>query len=470
MGNHQEDSRQDLITRQAPEASMQDTDTIAAVSTPPGRGGIGIVRVSGPRSAAIAEALIGCLPPARSAHYCGFRDHTDTVIDRGVALYFPAPASFTGEDVLELQGHGGPVVMDMLLAATLEQGARPARPGEFSERAFLNGRMDLSQAEAVADLIDSGSRAAARSAMRSLEGVFSDRLRGLADTLTQVRAHIEACIDFPEEEIDFLSDPQLERRLASLREQIAEARASAGRGVLLKEGVRVVLAGQPNVGKSSLMNLLAGRDSAIVTDIPGTTRDIIREHIQLDGLPLHIIDTAGIRSPGDAVEEHGVERAWGAIESADALLLVVDDRTGMDATDHNILARTPDGVSRIVVNNKIDLSGAKAGSLCTDALVHVRLSAITGDGVEALESALKDCVGYEPGDDGSFMARRRHLVALQRAAVAVDMADEMLRERRAGELAAEELRQAQQALGEITGEVTSDDILGEIFSRFCIGK
>jgi tRNA modification GTPase len=360
--------------------------------------------------------------------------------------------------------------MDMLLAATLEQGARPARPGEFSQRAFLNGRMDLSQAEAVADLIDSGSRAAARSAMRSLEGAFSDRVGALADTLTQVRAHIEACIDFPEEEIDFLSDPQLEGWLKSLREQIATIRASAGRGVLLKEGVRVVLAGQPNVGKSSLMNLLVGRDSAIVTDIPGTTRDIIREHIQLDGLPLHIIDTAGIRTPGDAAEEHGVERAWGAIESADALLLVVDDRTGMDATDRDILARTPAAVTRIVVDNKIDLSGADPGSLCTDEVVHVRLSAITGDGVEALESALKDCVGYELGDDGSFMARRRHLDALRRAAVAVDMADEVLRDRGAGELAAEELRQAQQALGEITGEVTSDDILGEIFSRFCIGK
>ena len=449
---------------------MQDTDTIAAVSTPPGRGGIGIVRVSGPSTAAIAKALIGRLPPARSAHYCGFRDHTDTVIDRGIALYFPAPASFTGEDVLELQGHGGPVVMDMLLAATLERGARPARPGEFSERAFLNGRMDLSQAEAVADLIDSGSRTAARSAMRSLEGAFSERVRALADALTQVRAHIEACIDFPDEEIDFLSDPQLERRLKSLSDQLAATRATAGRGVMLKEGVRVVLAGQPNVGKSSLMNLLAGRDTAIVTDIPGTTRDVIREHIQLDGLPLHVIDTAGIRTPGDAVEEHGVERAWGAIEIADALLLVVDDRTGMDDADRDILARTPAGVTRIVVNNKIDLSGADSAVVRTDDVVHVRLSAVTGDGVEALESTLKECVGYELGDDGSFMARRRHLDALQRAAVAVDTADEVLRNRRAGELAAEELRQAHQALGEITGQVTSDDILGEIFSRFCIGK
>jgi tRNA modification GTPase len=418
---------------------MHSTDTIAAVSTPPGRGGIGIVRVSGPATAAIAEALIGRLPSPRSVHYCAFRDDADSVIDRGVALYFPAPASFTGEDVLELQGHGGPVVMDMLLAATLARGARLAQPGEFSERAFLNGRMDLSQAEAVADLIDSGSRAAARSAMRSLDGAFSERVHALTAALTEVRALIEACIDFPEEEVDFLSDPQLEKRLTALCSQLAEIRASAGRGVLLKEGVRVVLAGQPNVGKSSLMNLLAGRDSAIVTDIPGTTRDIIREHIQLDGLPLHVIDTAGIRAPGDVVEERGVQRAWDAIESADALVLVIDDRAGVADADREILART-------------------------------RLSATTGAGIEALESCLKECVGYELGDEGAFMARRRHLDALERTQAAVDAAHAVLRTQRAGELAAEELRQAQQALGEITGEVTSDDILGEIFSRFCIGK
>jgi tRNA modification GTPase len=449
---------------------MQPTDTIAAVSTPPGRGGIGIVRVSGPASAAIAQALTGRLPPPRCVHYCSFRDGANSVIDRGVALYFPAPASFTGEDVLELQGHGGPVVMDMLLAAVLEHGARAAQPGEFSQRAFLNGRMDLSQAEAVADLIDSGSRAAARSAMRSLDGAFSEQVRALAGALTDVRAHIEACMDFPEEEIDFLSDPQLAQRLQTLRRQLAATRASAGRGVLLNEGVRVVLAGQPNVGKSSLMNLLAGRDSAIVTDIPGTTRDIIREHIQLDGLPLHVIDTAGIRVPGDVVEKHGVERAWSEIETADALLLVVDDRTGVDDADRDILARTPAGVARIVVNNKIDLSGAMPGAERMDDEEHVRLSATTGAGIGALECALKACVGYEIGDQGSFMARRRHLDALARAATAVDAADQVLRERGAGELAAEELRLAQQSLGEITGEVTSDDILGEIFSRFCIGK
>ena len=449
---------------------MHSTDTIAAVSTPPGRGGIGIVRISGPATAAIAEALIGHLPSPRSAQYCAFRDDATRVIDRGVALYFPAPASFTGEDVLELQGHGGPVVMDMLLAATLARGARPARPGEFSERAFLNGRIDLSQAEAVADLIDSGSRAAARSAMRSLDGAFSEQVQALAAALTEVRALIEACIDFPEEEVDFLSDPQLQQRLNSLRSRLAEIRAGAGRGVLLKEGVRVVLAGQPNVGKSSLMNLLAGRDSAIVTDIPGTTRDIIREHIQLDGLPLHVIDTAGIRAPGDAVEEHGVQRAWDAIESADALLLVIDDRTGLADADREILARTPAGVSRIVVNNKIDLSGARPGALRKGEEVHVRLSATTGAGIEALESSLKECVGYELAEEGAFMARRRHLDALERTQTAVDAAHEVLRRHRAGELAAEELRQAQQAVGEITGEVTSDDILGEIFSRFCIGK
>jgi len=328
----------------------------------------------------------------------------------------------------------------------------------------------LSQAEAVADLIDSGSRAAARSAMRSLDGAFSERLQALAAALTDVRAHIEACIDFPEEEIDFLSDPQLGQRLASVRTMLAETRRGAGRGVLLKEGVRVVLAGQPNVGKSSLLNLLAGRDSAIVTDIPGTTRDIIREHIQLDGLPLHVIDTAGIRAPGDAVEQHGVDRAWSAIEGADALLLVIDDRSGLGEADREILARLPDEVARIVVSNKIDLSGADSGAVRNHDLLQVCLSAKTGAGIEALEIALKDCVGYELGDEGTFMARRRHLDALQRAAAAVDAAEEVLRSRRAGELAAEELRQAQQALGEITGEVTSDDILGEIFSRFCIGK
>ncbi len=449
---------------------MDANDTIAAVSTPPGRGGIGIVRVSGPDAAVIAQALTGVLPPARRAHYCAFRDEHDSVIDRGVALYFPAPASFTGEDVLELQGHGGPVVMDMLLAATLAHGARPARPGEFSERAFLNGRMDLSQAEAVADLIDSGSRAAARSAMRTLDGVFAERVHTLCASLTELRAHIEACIDFPDEEIDFLADPELERRMSALREQLATIIAGAGRGVLLKEGVRVVLAGQPNVGKSSLMNLLAGRDSAIVTDIPGTTRDILREHIQLDGLPLHVIDTAGIRAPGDAVEAQGVERAWSAIENADALLLVIDDRTGLVDADREILARTPAGVSRIVVNNKIDLSGADPGSAQGTDVLHVRLSATTGSGIEALESALKACVGYELCDEGSFMARRRHLDALARTRAAVDAAREVLSTRGAGELAAEELRQAQRALGEITGEVTSDDILGEIFSRFCLGK
>lgn len=449
---------------------MHRSDTIAAVSTPPGRGGIGIVRVSGPRAAAIATALIGALPAPRRAHYCGFRDGAGALVDRGIALYFPGPASFTGEDVLELQGHGGPVVMDMLLAAALEQGARAARPGEFSERAFLNGRLDLSQAEAVADLIDSGSRAAARSALRSLEGAFSERVHTLAAALTELRALIEACMDFPEEEIDFLSDPQLGERLASLRKLLAETRTSAGRGVLLKEGVRVVLAGQPNVGKSSLLNLLAGRDSAIVTDTPGTTRDLVREHIHLDGLPLHITDTAGIRPPGDAAEAHGVARAWGAIENADALLLVVEQRLGLGAADSEILARLPAGVSAIVIENKIDLSGAAPGSETKHDGLHVRLSARTGVGIEALESALKSCVGYELADEGAFMARRRHLDALARAALAVDAADNVLRTRHAGELAAEELRQAQAALAEITGEVSSDDLLGEIFSRFCIGK
>jgi tRNA modification GTPase len=450
--------------------ALDSTDTIVAVSTPPGRGGIGVVRISGPVTAHIAAALLGRVPTPRRAHYGAFRDDGGAVVDRGIALYFPKPASFTGEDVLELQGHGGPVVMDMLLAAVLALGARLARPGEFSERAFLNGRMDLLQAEAVADLIDSGSRAAARSAMRSLEGAFSVQVHHLAEALTELRAHIEACIDFPEEEIDFLSDPQLQGRLCALGERLAEVRAAAGRGVLLKEGVRVVLAGQPNVGKSSLMNLLAGRDSAIVTDIPGTTRDLIREHIQVDGLPVHVVDTAGIRAPGDAVEEHGVARAWGAIETADALLLVVDDRSGPTPADQDILERTPAGVTRIVVRNKIDLSGVVPGLMHEGDDLSVRLSAKSGAGIEFLEAAIKESVGYQVRDEGTFLARRRHLDALDRTGAAVDAARQVLRTRGAGELAAEELRQGQQALGEITGQVTTEDILGEIFSRFCIGK
>jgi tRNA modification GTPase len=470
MDHHQEDRRHDLRPGSAAAACMNRGDTIAAVSTPAGRGGIGIVRVSGPHTVLIARAVIGALPPPRAARYCGFRDATKRLVDRGIALYFPAPASFTGEDVLELHGHGGPVIMDMLLAAVLEQGARAARPGEFSERAFLNGRLDLSQAEAVADLIDAGSRAAARSALRSLDGAFSRRIHDLVGALTALRAHVEACIDFPEEEIDFLSDPQLGARLAALRDMLAQTRTAAGQGVLLKEGLRVVLAGQPNVGKSSLLNLLAGRDSAIVTDVPGTTRDLVREHIQLDGLPLHVIDTAGIRAPGDAVEAEGVGRAWSAIESADALLLVVDDRSGCGEADEAILARLPAGVASIVVSNKIDLSGAPAGASRDGHRLRVRLSAKTGAGIDALENALKACVGYELADEGGFMARRRHLDALARAAAAVEAAEEVLRRQGAGELAAEELRLAQQALGEITGEVTSEDILGEIFSRFCIGK
>ncbi|MDX1434545.1 MAG: tRNA uridine-5-carboxymethylaminomethyl(34) synthesis GTPase MnmE [Gammaproteobacteria bacterium] len=449
---------------------MGDGDTIAAVSTAPGRGGIGIVRVSGPAAAGIAEGVLGRVPEVRRVHFGAFRDAAGEVIDRGVALFFRGPGSYTGEDVLELHGHGGPVVLDMVLAAVLEGGARAARPGEFSERAFLNGRMDLAQAEAVADLIDAGSRAAARSAVRSLDGAFSSRVQALAAELTEVRAHIEACIDFPEEEVDFLADTELEHRLDALGEELAALSRGAGRGVLLAEGVRVVIAGRPNVGKSSLLNLLAGRDSAIVTDVPGTTRDLLREHIELDGLPLHVIDTAGIRAPGDAVEAHGVERAWHAIESADALLLVVDDRSGPGEAEDAILARVPDGVTRIVVRNKIDLSGADADSRAREGGLEVRMSARTGAGIEALESALKACVGYELGDQGTYMARRRHLDALARSRAAVDAAGEALRVRAAGELAAEELRQAHKALGEITGEVTSDDLLGAIFARFCIGK
>jgi tRNA modification GTPase len=444
--------------------------TIAAVSTPPGRGGIGIVRISGKGVRDMASAVLGGLPEPRRAHLCAFRDHGGEVIDRGIALFFPAPGSYTGEDVLELQAHGGPVVLDVLLRRCLSVGARLARPGEFSERAFLNGRMDLAQAEAVADLIDSASEQAARSALRSLEGALSTRVHNLVQSLADLRAHVEAAMDFPEEEIDFLSDAALVDGLARLSADLQATLAGATQGCLLNEGVRIVLAGLPNVGKSSLLNLLAGRASAIVTDIPGTTRDPIREYIHLDGLPLHVVDTAGIRDAGDVVEQQGVERAWQAIHGADALLLVVDDRSPLGESEEDILSRTPNGVARVVVHNKIDLSGRASALKREGGRVQVFLSAKTGGGLEELKAALKECVGYRPENEGAFMARRRHLDALERAAGAMDAAGKALTEIRAGELVAEELRQAQLALGEISGEFTSEDLLERIFASFCIGK
>jgi len=447
---------------------IADADTIAAIATPPGRGGVGIVRVSGPRVADIARALTGgALPSPRRAGLHSFRDAAGQPIDQGLLLYFPGPASFTGEDVLELQGHGGPVVMDLLLARVLELGARLARPGEFSERAFLNDRMDLAQAEAVADLIDAASAAAARAAVRSLEGAFSEAVHGLTERLIELRMYVEAAIDFPEEEIDFLADAEVERRLQALNEAFDGLMARARQGSLLREGMTLVIAGRPNAGKSSLLNALAGRDTAIVTDIPGTTRDLLQERIALDGMPLTVIDTAGLRDSSDPVEREGVRRAWQAIAQADAILLVIDDSSGFDAEDQALVERLPQQVPLVRVYNKIDLTGRPPGEQDGGVLA---LSARTGAGLDTLRARLKRCVDYAGETADGFSARRRHLEALQRARGHFDAGREALQVQRAGELLAEELRLAQQALAEITGEFTSDDLLGRIFASFCIGK
>ena len=445
------------------------TDTIAAVATPAGRGGVGIIRISGPGVPAIAERLLGTLPQPRFAGLHCFRNAEDEVIDQGLAIYFPAPHSFTGEHVLELHGHGGPVVLDLLLARVLHLGARQARAGEFSERAFLNDKLDLAQAEAIADLIDSSTVQAARAACRSLQGEFSRRVGQLVDALIGLRSYVEACIDFPEEEIDFLSDAQVQTRLETLTGQLQDVQQQARQGQLLREGMTLVIAGQPNAGKSSLLNALAGREAAIVTPIAGTTRDVLREHIQIDGMPLHIIDTAGLRDSADPIEQEGVRRAWAQIEGADRVLLVVDDRYGRGPADQAILARLPAGIPRTLILNKIDLSGRPPGIHSEGADAQVAVSARSGAGIVELRSHLKQVMGYSESAGGSFSARRRHLDALRRAELNLANARQCL-QRGAGELLAEELRIAQQHLAEITGEFSSDDLLGRIFASFCIGK
>ena len=446
------------------------SDTIAAIATPPGRGGVGVVRVSGPQVPDLARRLLGELPAPRQACLHTFPDGHGRPIDQGLALYFPAPRSFTGEHVLELQGHGGPVVMDLLLARVLELGARAARPGEFSERAFLNDKLDLAQAEAIADLIDSGSAEAARAAMRSLEGEFSRRVQALLEALIQLRMYVEAAMDFPEEEIDFLSDGQVQAQLAALEDGFTALEAGARQGRLLREGMTVVIAGRPNAGKSSLLNALAGHEAAIVTAIAGTTRDVLREHIQIDGMPLNVLDTAGLRESTDPVEQEGMKRAWAEIERADRLLLVVDDAAGFGAEDEAILARLPTSLPRTLVHNKADLTGRPVTTCLHEDMNALVLSAETGAGVETLRGFLKHCMGYGGETQDGFTARRRHLDALRRAHAHVREGERQLREQRAGELLAEELQQAQQALGEITGTFTSEDLLGRIFSSFCIGK
>ncbi|TPW17907.1 MAG: mnmE [Halothiobacillaceae bacterium] len=451
--------------------SSTTTETIVAITTPPGRGGVGIVRVSGPQSATIARQMLGGqLPLPRRAEYRPFYGAEGELLDEGIVLFFPNPHSFTGEDVLELQGHGGPVVLDLLVARTMQLGARLARPGEFSERAFMNGKLDLVQAEAIADLIDSASTTAARAALRSLRGDFSTRIHTFTEALITLRIYIESAIDFPEEEIDFLAEGDVLRRTHGLLEQLELIAASARQGTLLREGMTVVIAGRPNAGKSSLLNRLAAREAAIVTAIPGTTRDLLREQILIDGLPLHIIDTAGLRDTHDIIEQQGVNRALQEISSADRVLLVVDDSDDVAEQFKDLLERLPPGLTFSVIRNKIDLSRRPAGISQGELGPEIALSANTGEGLELLREHLKACVGYTTAGEGGFIARRRHLDALQRTRELITHGITQLAEQRAGELLAEDLRQAQQALAEITGEFTSDDLLGKIFASFCIGK
>ncbi|MBS0556045.1 MAG: tRNA uridine-5-carboxymethylaminomethyl(34) synthesis GTPase MnmE [Proteobacteria bacterium] len=448
---------------------MAGSDTIAAIATAPGAGGVGIVRVTGPGARAIAKALTGAMPKPRKVYFCALRDGDDTILDRGLAVFFAAPKSFTGEDVLELHAHGSPVVLNLLLRRVCELGARQARPGEFSERAFLNGKLDLAQAEAVADLIAAGSEAAARAALRSLEGDFSRAVQALFEALTNLRAWLEAALDFPEEEIDFLSAPQLADGLQRLQAQLDDLLAATRRGVRLRDGLHAVIAGRPNAGKSSLLNALAQSDRAIVTDIPGTTRDVLRESVELDGVAVTLADTAGLRESADVVESEGMRRARAELRRADVAILVAE--SVHLAVDMALLDATAAGATRLVVHNKIDLSAEAARrELGKSGEIHIWLSARTGAGLDLLREELKRLAGHgEERAQGAFSARTRHVQALQDVAAHLAAARQHL-EHRTGELAAEELRQAQHALGEITGKFSSDDLLGRIFSTFCIGK
>lgn len=448
---------------------MLDRDTIAAVATASGKGGIGIVRLSGSRALAIGEAITQKTLPPRTAVFSIFSDR-DGAIDEGIALYFSAPASFTGEDVVELHGHGGAQVLNVLLQACVQHGARLARAGEFSERAFLNNKLDLAQAEAIADLIDAGSAQAARNAVHSLQGVFSQVVHALVEQLLRLRMYVEAALDFPEEEIDFLADKTVAAQLAAVVTATENVLQEAKQGAVIREGLQVVIAGKPNAGKSSLLNALAGRDAAIVTDIAGTTRDVLREHIAIDGLPLHIIDTAGLRVSDDPVEQEGIRRAWAEIERADVLLLLVDSthttETQPDSVWYDITPHARPSVPTIVVQNKIDASGLVEGA--TENVVS--LSAKTGAGMALLRELLQKTAGLTGAGESRFSARTRHVDALQRAATVLQQTQVRFHATGAGELLAEDLKLAQQLLGEITGDISSDELLGRIFGSFCIGK
>ena len=447
-------------------------DTIAAIATPPGRGGIAIVRVSGPLVTEIAQRMLGRVPAPRVSTFTRFADRSEAVIDDGLVVRFEAPRSFTGEDVLELQGHGGVVVSRMVLERVCELGARAAKAGEFTLRAFLNDRIDLAQAEAIADLIDSASASAARCARRSLSGEFSRTVESHRDALVELRSFIEATIDFPDEDLDLLESPEVATRLAALRDAVSTTLADSHRGAVLRSGVKMVIAGAPNVGKSSLLNRLARTDTAIVTDIPGTTRDPVRERVVIAGIPFDVHDTAGFRETSDPVERIGVERAARAIDDADLVLVVVDDREGESESDSALFERAGASPARITVRNKIDLTGAEPGVRVEgQEMPTARVSALKGGGVSELEAAIVECAMRGPGagEDG-FMARRRHLEALARALAAVKRAECRLVVDNAGELVAEELRHAQDALSEITGAFATEDLLEHIFSSFCIGK
>jgi tRNA modification GTPase len=442
-------------------------DTIAAIATGAGAAGVGAVRVSGPLVPAIAASMLGRAPKPRYAHFAAFRDAQAELIDRGILLYFPGPASYTGEHVLELQGHGSAVLLDALLRRCISLGARLARPGEFTERACLNGKLDLAQAEAVADVVSATSEASARAALRSMEGVFSARVDDLLAELIALRVHIEAAIDFPEEEIDFLADPVIGEQLAALRANLDALLVETRRGVRLNDGISVAIIGRPNAGKSSLMNALAGAERAIVTDIAGTTRDVLREAITLDGVTLELADTAGLRDSDDIVEREGIRRARAQLERCDVAILVTDE--GNVESDQAFFEGTPNHSAHIVVVNKIDLHGTRARRKRGDGVDTLWLSARTGEGLDELRDMLRRLATAGAGE-GAFSARRRHVVALEQVEAHLKRTAEALDGAHAGELAAEELRHAQQALGEITGTYSSDDLLGAIFSSFCIGK
>lgn len=446
---------------------MSPSDTIAAIATASAAGGIGVVRISGPASAEIARNILGACPAPRYAAYRSFMEVDGSVIDRGIAIYYKAPHSYTGEDVLELQGHGGTALMQLLLARCITLGACQAEPGEFTRRAYLNGKLDLAQAEAVADVINAATAEAARSAVRSLAGEFSSHVNRLLSLLVSLRMYVEACLDFPEEEIDFISQGNIAQKLSALEHELASLFMQARQGNLLREGMHVVLVGQPNVGKSSLMNQLAGEDVAIVTAMPGTTRDTIKNMIQINGIPLHIVDTAGLRDTQDEIERQGIARTWRSLESADIAIIMLDATLGIGAPEKTLLKRFPAVLPKLWVHNKIDLASQAPAIKKIDGEMHVYLSAKSGAGLDLLRTQLLALIGWQTSAEGVFMARSRHIQALQAAQLNVSAAGLLLAQ---PELLAEELRLAQESLSSITGEFTPDDLLGEIFSRFCIGK